>query len=58
MRERSWVMELYRLENIIENEKIYILLAMDKIKNLKTQLSQSLAIRKEIAVSMKDTQYT
>ena len=50
-------MEVYRLEKNIENEKIDLLLAMDKIKNLKVQLSESLARTKEIAVSMKDTQY-
>ena len=48
-------MEVYRLEKTIENEKIDLLLAMDKIKNLKAQLSESLAKRKEIVVSMKDT---
>ena len=50
-------MEVYKLEKTIENEKIDLLLAMDKIKNLKAQLSESLARRKEIVVSMKDTQY-
>ena len=50
-------MEVYILDKIIENEKIDLLLAKDKIKGLKSQLSKSLARRKEIAISMNDTQY-
>lgn len=51
-------MEAYRLDKIIENEKIDLILAKDKIKNLKDQLSKSLARRKEIAISMNETQYS
>ena len=49
--------DVYRLEKTIENDKIDLLLAMDKIKNSKAQLSESIARRKETIVSMKDTQY-
>ena len=50
-------MEVYRLDKMIENEKIDLLLAKDKMKTLKTQLTKSLARRKEISLSMNDTQY-
>ena len=43
-------MEVYKLEKSIENDKLDLHLAMEKIKKLKNQLSHSLKRRKELAV--------
>ena len=50
-------MELYRLENTIENENLDVKLAIGQLKKEKEKLSQSLKRRKELAIQMNDQIY-
>ena len=50
-------MEIFRLEKVVENEKLDLQVAMDHIKKLKERLSNSLKRRKELAIQMKDQTY-
>ena len=50
-------MEVYRLDNYINNEKLDLELAIGKLKKEKEQLSQSLKRRKGLAVQINDKLY-
>ena len=50
-------MEIFRLEKVIENEKLDLEMAMVQLKEAKENLSQSLKRRKELARQMNDHQY-
>ena len=50
-------MEIFRLENAIENEKLDLEMAMANLDEEKEHLSQSLIRRKELAKQMNDHQY-
>ena len=45
------------LDKAIENEKLYLEIAIGKIKKLKEQLSQSLKRRKNVATQINDNLY-
>ena len=50
-------MEIFRLEKVIENEKLDLEMAMVQLKKEKDHLSQSLKRRKELAKHMNDLKY-
>ena len=50
-------MEIFRLEKVIENEKLDLEMAMVQLKEAKEHLSQSLQRRKDLAKKMNDHQY-
>ena len=50
-------MEIFRLDKAIENEKLYLEMAIVQIKEAKEHLSQSLKRRKELANHMNDLKY-
>ena len=50
-------MEIFRLEKVIENEKLDLEMAMVQLKEAKKHLFQSLKRRKEIANQMNDLMY-
>ena len=50
-------MEIFRLEKVIENEKLDLEMAMVQLKEAKEHLSQSLQRRKDLAKQMNDHQY-
>jgi hypothetical protein len=45
---------VYKLEKAIENGKLDLHMAMEKVKKLKEQLTHSLKRRKELAIQMND----
>ena len=47
-------MEIFRLDKVIENEKLDLEMAIAQLKEAKEQLSQSLKRRKELANKMND----
>ena len=47
-------MEVFRLDKEIDNEKLDLELAIRQLKKEKEQLSQSLKIKKDIAIQMND----
>ena len=51
-------MEVYRLDNAIDNENLNLELAIRKLKKEKEHLSQSLKIWKDLAVQMNENLYT
>ena len=51
-------MEVFRLDKVIDNEKLDLELAIGKLKKGKEKLSQSLKRRKDLVVQMNDELYT
>ena len=50
-------MEVFKLDKAIDNEKLDLVLAIGKLKKEKEQLSQSLKIKKDLAIKMNDQLY-
>ena len=50
-------MEVFKLNKVIENEKLDLEMAIAKLKEAKEHLSQSLRRRKELANQMNDQNY-
>ena len=50
-------MEIFRLDKVIENEKLDLEMAIVQLKEAKEHLSQSLKRRKELTSQMKDLKY-
>ena len=46
--------EIFKLDKAIENEKLYLEMAMVQLKEVKEHLSQSLKRRKELSNQMND----
>ena len=51
-------MEILKLDKAIDNEKLDLEMAIIKIKKEKEKLSQSIKIRKDLAIQMNDHLYT
>ena len=51
------VMEVFRLDKAIDNEKLDLELAIGQLKKEKEQLSQYLKRRKDLAIKMNDQLY-
>ena len=47
-------MEIFRLDKAIDNEKLYLKMAIAQLKKAKKQLSQSLKRRKDLEIQMND----
>ena len=48
---------MYKLEKAIENDKVDIHMAMEKVKKLKEKITHSLKRRKELAIQMNENMY-
>ena len=51
-------MEIFKLDKAIDNEKLDLKMVVAQLKKAKEQLSQSLKIRKDLAIQMNDHLYT
>ena len=50
-------MEIFRLDKAIDNENLYLEMAITQLKKEKEQLSQSLKRRNDLAIQMNDHLY-
>ena len=57
LRKDQRTMEIFRLEKVIENEKLDLEMAIVQLKEAKEHLSQSLKRIKELANQMNDLKY-